>query len=344
MMAPCYDGLNLTDGPTIRREPRKIIPAFGWHPWFSHHMFDEAEFDGALQLTEEQKLCHYQRALCPMPEDGDFVMALPNPIPFRQFLNQTKKYLERYPLALVGEVGLDRSFRIPEAPPSEEPQQRDDMLTPGGREGRRLSQYRVQICHQKAIFSAQLRLAGEMQRAVSAHGVQAHGAIYEAIAATWKGFERSMPSRKERKRRRDFQVDDINADGTPSEPSAPAPKPFPPRICLHSFSGPAETVKQYIAPTVPCEVFFSFSTTINKWSDVGDGKVEAAVAAVPDDRILIESDFHAAGDCMDYYLVDVTRKISRVKGWSVEDGAKQLGRNWRKFVFGKDASKTHQAN
>ncbi|KAI7247651.1 hypothetical protein KC343_g5503, partial [Hortaea werneckii] len=40
-------------------EEHKLIPAFGWHPWFSHQMFDEAEYEGASTLTPEQKVSHY---------------------------------------------------------------------------------------------------------------------------------------------------------------------------------------------------------------------------------------------------------------------------------------------
>jgi len=122
-------------------------------------------------------------------------------------------------------------------------------------------------------------------------------------------------------------------------PEAALSKPFPPRICLHSYSGPAETVKLYTAPTVPCEVFMSFSTTINHWSSEDDrsgktGKVEAAIRALPDDRILIESDMDTAGDRMDEQLEAVVRKICQVKGWELKDGVKRLGANWKRFVFG----------
>ena len=103
---------------------------------------------------------------------------------------------------------------------------------------------------------------------------------------------------------------------------------------MHSFSGPAETVKQYLARSVPCEVFFSFSTTINAWSSEGDGKVEAAVRAVPDDRVLIESDLHTAGDKIDYHLEEIARKICQLKQWDLHDGVVRLGKNWRRFVFG----------
>ena len=300
-------------------------------------MFDEAEYDGCSDLNPDQKVAHYQSVLTPKSEDLDFLRSLPSPRPFGHFLNQTKRYLQLHPLSLVGEVGLDRSFRIPEAWLPEQAESRDDALTPGGREGRKLSPYRVSMEHQKKVLIAQLHLAGEMSRSVSVHGVQAHGIVYETIASTWKGHEVRTPSKKERKRK-DAQASTITVSlNQSSDGPTAAPKPYPPRICLHSFSGPAETVKQYIAPSVPCDIFFSFSTTINAWSDSSDGKVEAAVKAVPSDRLLVESDLHTAGEKMDHYLEEVVRRICLVKQWTLQEGVTQLAQNWRRFVFGSQA-------
>lgn len=302
-------------------------------------MFDEAEYDDATSLSSEQKVAHYQSVLNPRSEDETFLRSLPEPRPFGHFLGQTRSYLERYPLALVGEIGLDRSFRIPEAWLPAQVEGRDEALTPGGREGRKLSPYRVSMDHQRKVLLAQLHLAGEMQRAVSVHGVQAHGIVYETLAETWKGYERRVPSKKERKKQE--AAVKVNAEPAPNAEADPetspssGPKPYPPRICLHSFSGPAETLKQYTAPSVPCEIFFSFNTTINSWSDSGDGKVEAAVRAVPDERIVVESDLHTAGENMDSHLEDIARMLCKVKGWELEDGVKRLGKNWRSFVFGR---------
>jgi Tat protein secretion system quality control protein TatD with DNase activity len=301
-------------------------------------MFDEAEYDGCIDLNPDQKVAHYQSVLTPKSEDLDFLRSLPSPRPFGHFLDQTKEYLQLYSLALVGEVGLDRSFRIPEAWLPEQVDSRDDALTPGGREGRKLSPYRVSMEHQKKVLVAQLNLAGELSRAVSVHGVQAHGIVYETIASTWKGHEIRTPSKKET-RKRDTQAPPLAESlSKSSNVQTLDRKPYPPRLCLHSFSGPAETVKQYIAPSVPCEVFFSFSTTINAWSDSSDGKVETAVKAVPSDRLLVESDLHTAGEKMDQYLEEVVRRICLVRQWTLREGVTQLAENWRRFVFG---SKDH---
>ena len=153
-------------------------------------MYDETDYDGATSLSPEQKVAHYQSVLTPKSQDEQFLLALPNPRPFGDFLHQTRAYLSRFPLALIGEVGLDRSFRIPTAWLPQQKDDRDGSLTPGGREGRRLSPYRVSMEHQRRGLLAQLRLAGELQRAVSVHGVAAHGVVYETLAETWKGHEK----------------------------------------------------------------------------------------------------------------------------------------------------------
>jgi Tat protein secretion system quality control protein TatD with DNase activity len=317
----------------------KVVPAFGWHPWFSHQMFDESEYDGATTLTPKQKAAHYQSVLTPKSDDSDFLLSLPDARPFGEFIAQMRHHLEKFPLALVGEVGLDKSFRIPEDWLPQHLDERNSALTPGGREGRRLSPYRVSMDHQRKVLLAQLRLAGEMRRAVSVHGVQAHGIVHNTLAETWKGHERKPMSRKEKKKKAEAaQKIHAEPEGAESEGENSGPQPYPPRICLHSFSGPAETVKLYTAPTVPCEVFFSFSTTINSWVEDGQGKVEAAVGAVPDDRLLMESDLHTAGDRMDQYLEEIVRKLCEVKGWDLETGTKQLAANWRRFVAGKARS------
>ena len=307
-----------------------IIPAFGWHPWFSHQIF--VDDDSGIP----SKFNHYRMAISPSPEDDAFIATLPDPRPLSALLNQTRGYLDKYPYAIVGEIGLDRAFRIPGNEMVDNGYVRDPALTPGGREGRRLSPYRVDMQHQRRVLKAQLDLAAEMQRAVSVHGVAAHGIVFEALNETWRGHERPMPSKRERKRR---ACDDIagqvqdNAGADERSSYSGDAKPFPPRICLHSYSGPADTIRQYLHPSVPVTIFFSFSTLVNFSST--SSKVVAAIKAVPDDKILAESDLHAAGEKMDDLLEDVVRKICRIKGWTLEEGVKQLRLNWLHYIFGK---------
>ncbi|KAF7846184.1 hypothetical protein BT93_L4923 [Corymbia citriodora subsp. variegata] len=319
-------------------QDQKIVPCFGWHPWFSHQMFVDGQYKNASSLSQDQKVEHYQSVLTPKSGDRDLLLALPDPQPFSHFLDQTKKYLQKYPLALVGEVGLDKSFRIPEAWLPNQAEQRDDSLTPGGREGRRLSPYRVSLDHQRKVLLAQLSLAGELGRAVSVHGVQAHGVVFETLSETWKGHERQVLSARERKRQSKNKLQTKSADEDEHNEdigqSSPQSTPYPPRICLHSYSGSPESIKQYTNPAIPADIFFSFSTVIN-FSTPAAEKTETVIKVVPDDRILVESDLHIAGDRMDGYLEEIIRKICEIKEWSLEDGVSQLGKNWKRFVFGR---------
>lgn len=81
----------------------------------------------------------------------------------KRVLGEMRENLLKFPDAMVGEVGLDRSFRHAYQPyPSPPP--------------RKLSPFTTPIEHQVAILEAQLDLAVELRRHVSLHSVNANQA------------------------------------------------------------------------------------------------------------------------------------------------------------------------
>jgi Tat protein secretion system quality control protein TatD with DNase activity len=93
-----------------------VVPCFGWHPWFAHMMYIDKEEEEWRRrrdvLQNEAKIKHYQNVLHPHREDPisekdrEVFLSLPDPMSFSGFLEQTRAYLEKYPFALVGEIGL----------------------------------------------------------------------------------------------------------------------------------------------------------------------------------------------------------------------------------------------
>ena len=329
LVAHFADELSASPG----EEDKILIPSFGWHPWFSHQIYNDLTLPAA---PPPSKRSHYRAVITPTPDDEAFLASLPEPRSLSGLLREIRSHLERYPIALVGEIGLDRAFRIPGTEILADYEQ-DPALTLGSREGRRLSPYRVDLNHQRGILTAQLNLAGEMHRAVSVHGVAAHGIVHETLAKTWHGHEMPVTSQRERRRKASAattQSLEASADSDVLPTMTPVSMPYPPRICLHSYSGPPDTLRLYLQSSVPTTIFFSFSRLVN-FSSPSSTKTLDVIKAVPEDKILAESDLHAAGEKMDELMEDIVRTICHIKGWSLVYGVAQLASNWRNFIFGK---------
>lgn len=327
----------------------QVVPSFGWHPWFSHQMYDDAASvptynapprengaDEAALLSA--KRAHYQSVLAPAPQDDSFIASLPTPTPVSSFVTSTRAKLGSYPIALVGEIGLDKAFRLPESLDHSLAASSDDhSLTPGGRGGRRLSPYKVQMQHQQTMLRVQLRLAGEVGRPVSIHGVQAHGVLYDTVSSCWKGREKHVLSRRERRNIAPGAEDDESDDEDSAHDGADGAdggKPYPPRICLHSYSGPLEGLKQWLRPNIPAKIYFSFSAAVNLGTEATRAKFDEVVKAVPGDKLLVESDLHVAGEDMEAALETMYRRVCGAKGWSLEEGVRTIGKNFEDFIFG----------
>ncbi|GAB0135971.1 hypothetical protein EsDP_00004291 [Epichloe bromicola] len=338
-----------TNVPLVVQRKCQVVPCFGWHPWFSHQMYDDAASvptykapprengtDEAALLSAKRE--HYQSVLAPAPQDDGFIASLPTPTPVSSFVSSTRAKLESYPIALVGEIGLDKAFRLPESWDHSPAASRDHHgLTPGGRERRRLSPYKVQMQHQQTMLRVQLRLAGEVGRPVSVHGVQAHGVLYDTVSSCWKGRENHILSRRERRNIAPGAEDDDsdNEDSAHDGGDGGKPgKPYPPRICLHSYSGPVEGLKQWLRPNIPAKIYFSFSAAVNLGTEATRAKFDEVVKAVPGDKLLVESDLHVAGEDMEAALETMYRRVCGAKGWSLEEGVRTIGKNFEDFIFG----------
>ncbi|ORY87750.1 hypothetical protein BCR37DRAFT_390276 [Protomyces lactucae-debilis] len=309
-------------GQTAIKFSDKVIPAFGIHPWFVHNIYDDRN-----SVERPDKAEHFRGVIKPEP-DADFIASLPDLVPLSSVLASISQNLEEQPLAMVGEVGVDKSFRIPDR---NQPRQDSNRS--------HLSKYKTGLEHQSLILKAQLTLAGKYQRACSIHGVQAHGLLFDQISSLWAGHE--LPSKSSIKKgvaRKKQAGDGDQVFQFPRNPFTSEADMcwFPPRICLHSFSGNRETVFSWINPRIPANIFFSFSQVVNgrydRWAEVVD--------SIPDDRLLIESDYH---DCrsIDKSLEEALQFVAQAKGWTTDEARVILKKNWHSFVYGTQKRETH---
>lgn len=195
----------------------------GYHPWFSHLISIEPISD-----SPEAKNEHYRQMFMPpgsklssKPENKDaldrLLRDLPHPFILEDIVSDLRKNIAefldlhrgdpaKYPKPLLGEVGLDQSFRVPFGTSTE-----SDLAHVSG--GSRLSPFFVPVDHQRRILEAQIDLAVEMGVNVSLHSVKSpaptqailktmierHGPQFDAISVdmhsigvsvdTWRDIE-----------------------------------------------------------------------------------------------------------------------------------------------------------
>jgi Tat protein secretion system quality control protein TatD with DNase activity len=122
----------------------------GYHPWFTHWI---------SLVPFESKEEHYRRVFKDADEYPEAFQKLlvhqPEPITLQKVLEEVRQNLVALPRAMVGEVGIDRAYRVPYDPSSPK------EFTP----------FAVPFEHQLAILEAHLDLAAELGRNVSMHSV-----------------------------------------------------------------------------------------------------------------------------------------------------------------------------
>ncbi|TPX60486.1 hypothetical protein SpCBS45565_g07500 [Spizellomyces sp. 'palustris'] len=203
-----------------------------------------------------------------------------------------REHLVAHPHALVGEIGIDGAARD------------------------RNTNIKYPMPHQVAIFRAQLALAAELRRPVSIHTVQCHGKLLEIM----RELALTMPPKSS---------EALSPESSGGSGCYRVHDPLPPKMMHHSFSGSPDIVRALLRlpKGVGRRFYFSFSVGINGRSL----KTVERIRAVPDDRILIESDLHDAA-AIDSGMLGACKLVADAKGWTLEQTAKNSGVNANEFL------------
>ncbi|KAF9291263.1 hypothetical protein BGZ68_004579 [Mortierella alpina] len=115
-------------------------------------------------------------------------------------------------------------------------------------------------------------------------------------------------------------------------PPLPPYEPIlPPRLCMHSYGGSVDMLKAFTKLDHAPEIFFSFSILIN--GRLQERKLRELILAVPEDRLLIESDHHSHSQ-VDQLLVEMVHKVAEIRQWTLKETVEKTARNWNRFVYG----------
>ncbi|KAJ3048722.1 hypothetical protein HK097_010260 [Rhizophlyctis rosea] len=231
-----------------------------------------------------------------------FAHTIPSTTSSTQPYTTLETHLTTHPTATIGEIGIDSIAKD------------------------RTTNEKYPFDHQFAIFKHQMDLAGRLGRPVNVHVVQCHGVLLEYFAEL-AGKGKSKKSAKNKSQ---------SVDATPP-PTAPK---ITPTILLHSFSGSPQMITSLLSLPVPFSrrIFFSFSHAINTRS----AKFADRIKAVPDDRILIESDLHDAS-LVDRAMWEGLKMVAGVKGWTLEECVERVKGNVEEYLrFGREGGVSRQ--
>ncbi|KAG0199314.1 hypothetical protein BGX28_007385 [Mortierella sp. GBA30] len=124
----------------------------------------------------------------------------------------------------------------------------------------------------------------------------------------------------------------IRSDAIDLLPPLPPYEPvLPPRLCMHSYGGSVDMLKAFAKLDHAPEIFFSFSILIN--GRLQERKLRELILAVPEDRLLIETDHHSHLQ-VDQLLIEMVQKIAEVRHWTLKETVEKTARNWKRFVYG----------
>ncbi len=102
-----------------------------------------------------------------------------------------------------------------------------------------------------------------------------------------------------------------------------------PRLMMHSFSGNLQTLDRLLKLKISDKFYFSFSHFVNARFD--ESRWKEVISAVPESRILIESDLHCSNEAEDR-LLKVFYMVCEAKQWTHEYTATVLDANSIAFL------------
>ncbi|KAK6459756.1 uncharacterized protein RJT20DRAFT_125121 [Scheffersomyces xylosifermentans] len=174
IMTTYHLDLELLDRLLDSLEEPSVVPYYGVHPWYSH-IFSTVKYDCHSRSEEEIKRKHYGGVLTPAPPK-ELLDVLPLPIYIDDHLARIMELITKHSRFQygIGEIGLDKLFRIPTNGYFGNKLVANDGDT-------KLSNCKVTMAHQAVIFEKQLDLANRLQKQVSVHCVKAHGLLYEIV-------------------------------------------------------------------------------------------------------------------------------------------------------------------
>jgi TatD DNase family protein len=159
---------------------------------------------------------------------------------------------------------------------------------------------RYDMERQKLFFAKQMEIATELHRPVSVHNVKSHGALLDYF------------------RKMDRKCHKLNNDIMPC----------PPAIMLHSFSASVEIASALIKlPSIGRKFYFSFSNLVNGRSPGTPNRIRA----IPEDRILIESDCHDTRH-IDEALCNAVSMVAEARMWDNSRTVQICTRNAIEFL------------
>ena len=133
----------------------------GFHPWFAHwistapHPPPKDEHYRSLFLSIDEQFGEGTDSTnASLRAFEEMLPSLPEPLSIGECISSLRQNFESFPRAMLGEVGLDRSARVPYDHRAEH---------------RKLSPFTVPFDHQLILLEAQLAVAVEMGRNVSMH-------------------------------------------------------------------------------------------------------------------------------------------------------------------------------